>query len=104
MPTERTPACSSSLAHTAAGTSPIGTSDAAEGNVLDQTIDDPERFGEVTAIELEAGEISMHSDLLLHGSEDNRSDRRRLWFDTSVLLGRRAGRVGLESKGRHRQR
>ncbi len=53
------------------------SSDAAEGNVLDQTIDDPERFGEVALIELEAGQMSMHSDLLLHGSDDNQSDRRR---------------------------
>ena len=28
-------------------------------------------------VELKAGEISLHSDLLLHGSELNRSDRRR---------------------------
>ena len=28
-------------------------------------------------VELQAGEISMHSDLLLHGSEANQSVRRR---------------------------
>lgn len=48
-----------------------------EGNVLNQTIDDAEQYGEVVYDELKAGEISIHSDLLLHGSEANNSDRRR---------------------------
>lgn len=52
-------------------------SDETEGNVLDQTVEDVERFGEPVYVELKAGEISIHSDLLLHGSEANRSDRRR---------------------------
>ena len=37
-----------------------------ENNVLNQTVDDAERYGEVVPIELEAGEVSVHSDLLLH--------------------------------------
>ena len=49
----------------------------ADHNVLNQTIDDPEQYGEVVVDELEAGEVSIHSDLLLHGSEANLSDRRR---------------------------
>ncbi len=53
------------------------TSDDTEGNVLDQTVENVERFGEPVDIELRAGEISVHSDLLLHGSEANNSDRRR---------------------------
>ncbi|MDA0284644.1 MAG: phytanoyl-CoA dioxygenase family protein [Planctomycetota bacterium] len=48
-----------------------------EGNVLNQTIDNAEQYGEVVYDELKAGEISLHSDLLLHGSEANNSDRRR---------------------------
>ncbi len=52
-------------------------SDADENNVLDQTVDDAERFGSAIDVELEAGEISIHSDLLLHGSSPNTSDRRR---------------------------
>jgi ectoine hydroxylase-related dioxygenase (phytanoyl-CoA dioxygenase family) len=48
-----------------------------EGNVLDQTVRDIERFGTPVDVELQAGEISIHSDLLLHGSEANQSDRRR---------------------------
>ena len=52
-------------------------SDAAENNVLDQTVDDVQRYGEIVDVELEAGEISIHSDLLLHSSHYNESDRRR---------------------------
>jgi len=48
-----------------------------EHNVLNQTIDNPEQYGDVVANELAAGEVSLHSDLLLHSSEANRSDRRR---------------------------
>ena len=46
-------------------------------SVLNQTIEDPEQYGPVVLDELQAGECSLHSDLLLHGSEANDSDRRR---------------------------
>jgi ectoine hydroxylase-related dioxygenase (phytanoyl-CoA dioxygenase family) len=46
-------------------------------DVLDQVIPDIERFGPPVNIELQAGEISLHTDLLLHGSEPNTSSRRR---------------------------
>lgn len=54
-------------------------SDPSEHNVLSQTVDDPYRYGEgkEVLIELRAGEISIHSDLLLHGSLPNTSNRRR---------------------------
>jgi len=48
-----------------------------EGNVLNQTIEDAEQYGEVVYDELAAGQVSVHADLLLHGSEANESDRRR---------------------------
>ncbi len=48
-----------------------------EANVLNQTIPEIERFGEPVNVELKAGEIALHSDLLLHGSEANTSARRR---------------------------
>ena len=48
-----------------------------EHNVLNQTIDNPLQFGAAVDDILQAGEISIHSDLLLHGSEANESDRRR---------------------------
>jgi hypothetical protein len=52
-------------------------SENADNSVLNQTVENPEQFGEVIYDELKAGEISLHSDLLLHGSEANRSARRR---------------------------
>jgi non-heme Fe2+,alpha-ketoglutarate-dependent halogenase len=52
-------------------------SDASEDNVLNLTVDDVDRFGDPVDIDLKAGQISMHNDLLLHGSEPNPSLRRR---------------------------
>jgi non-heme Fe2+,alpha-ketoglutarate-dependent halogenase len=48
-----------------------------EGNVLNQTVPDAEALGRPVDVELKAGEISIHSDLLLHGSEANQSNKRR---------------------------
>ena len=48
-----------------------------EHNVLDQTIENVEQFGTPVDDVLKAGEVSLHCDLLLHGSEANNSDRRR---------------------------
>ena len=48
-----------------------------EQNVLDQTVDGVERYGALVDVELSAGQASIHSDLLLHGSHVNSSDRRR---------------------------
>jgi non-haem Fe2+, alpha-ketoglutarate-dependent halogenase len=45
--------------------------------VLNQVVENAEEFGEPVDVQLKAGEFSMHSDLLLHGSEANRSARRR---------------------------
>lgn len=52
-------------------------SNPSEHNVLNQTIENAEQYGEVVWDELKAGEVSVHSDLLLHGSEANVSERRR---------------------------
>lgn len=52
-------------------------SDPSEHNVLNQTIENVEQYGQFVDDCLKAGEISLHSDLLLHGSEANMSDRRR---------------------------
>lgn len=51
---------------------------AEERNVLNQTVEQPEAFGDPpVALELRAGQISLHSDWVLHGSEPNESTRRR---------------------------
>ncbi len=52
-------------------------SDSTEHNVLNQTIENPEQYGDPVDDVLKAGEASIHSDLLLHGSDANESDRRR---------------------------
>lgn len=52
-------------------------SDPKEHNVLNQTIENVEQYGHFVDDILQAGECSFHSDLLLHGSEANESDRRR---------------------------
>lgn len=53
-------------------------SDAEEQNVLNQTVPDPQRYGDAPVpFVMRAGQISLHTDLLLHGSEPNDSRRRR---------------------------
>ena len=49
-----------------------------ERNVLNRTVEHPEQHGDPpVALELKAGQISLHSDWVLHGSEPNESSRRR---------------------------
>ncbi len=48
-----------------------------DDNVLNQTVQNPEQYGDLRCTPLKAGQISIHSDLLLHGSSPNDSDRRR---------------------------
>lgn len=45
--------------------------------VLNQEIVNVERLGSPVYLDLKAGEISLHSDMLAHGSTPNRSTRRR---------------------------
>ena len=52
-------------------------SEETESSVLDQTVDEIGTYGAEVDNELKAGEISLHSDLLLHGSGLNTSGRRR---------------------------
>ena len=48
-----------------------------EHNTLDQSVENAEQYGIPVDNILRAGECSLHTDLLLHGSEANESDRRR---------------------------
>jgi len=52
-------------------------SDKTEDNVLWQTVPNAESFGTPVNDELKAGQLSLHSDLTLHGSLANLSRRRR---------------------------
>ena len=48
-----------------------------EHNTLNQTVEDTEKYSTPIDNILAAGQASFHTDLLLHGSEANQSDRRR---------------------------
>ena len=48
-----------------------------ENGVLNEHVHDPGRFGEPVAVAMRAGQLSLHTDMLLHGSMPNNSGRRR---------------------------
>ncbi|MEO1679986.1 MAG: phytanoyl-CoA dioxygenase family protein [Pseudomonadota bacterium] len=56
---------------------PIETAEMSEGSVFHKGIADAERFGAPFTNTLKAGQMSMHADMLVHGSEPNLSARRR---------------------------
>jgi len=70
-----------------------------EDNVLNQTIADVEWFGEPVDDVLRAGEISIHSDLTLHGSEANDSDRRRCGLTLRYCASDVRAYLGWNAKG-----
>lgn len=72
---------------------------AEEHNVLNQTVEDAERFGEVVDDVLRAGEASLHSDLLLHGSEANESTRRRCGLTLRYAAMEVRAHLGWNDKG-----
>ncbi len=59
------------------GQIPFERSAVEENNVLGQTVTNPDDFGDPVSFVMKAGQVSIHTDLLLHGSEPNRTDRRR---------------------------
>ena len=70
-----------------------------EDNVLNQTIENAEQYGEPVDDVLKAGEISLHSDLLLHGSEANESDRRRCGLTLRYAAADVRAHLGWNDKG-----
>jgi non-haem Fe2+, alpha-ketoglutarate-dependent halogenase len=74
-------------------------SNPAEHNVLNQTIENAEQYGEVVCDELKAGEISLHSDLILHGSAANDSDRRRCGLTLRYCSAEVRAGLGWNEKG-----
>ncbi len=65
-------------------------------NVLNQTVPEVEKYGSPgVRVELKAGQASVHSDLLLHGSDANTSDRRRCGLTLRFTHRRREGVHGL---------
>lgn len=60
------------------GIIPFEHSTKEENNVLGQTVQGPDKWGDAPVpFVMQAGQISMHTDMLLHGSAPNLSDRRR---------------------------
>jgi non-haem Fe2+, alpha-ketoglutarate-dependent halogenase len=70
-----------------------------EDNVLDQAAVDPLAIGAPVDNVLRAGEISLHSDLLLHGSEANDSDRRRCGLTLRYCAAEVRASLGWHAKG-----
>jgi hypothetical protein len=71
----------------------------AEDAVLNQKVENAEQFGQPVDVELKAGEISLHSDLLLHGSAANRSDRRRCGLTLRYCAADVRAGLGWNAKG-----
>jgi ectoine hydroxylase-related dioxygenase (phytanoyl-CoA dioxygenase family) len=94
-------------------------SEESESNILDQTVENAEGIGQPVYDELKAGECSLHSDLLLHGSEANASDRRRCgltlrycsaevvaglgWYQKGIWISGRAAPGTWANRGRPEQ-
>jgi ectoine hydroxylase-related dioxygenase (phytanoyl-CoA dioxygenase family) len=74
-------------------------SNAGEDNVLDQTVENAEQYGTVVYNELLAGQISIHSDLLLHSSEANHSQRRRCGLTLRYCTPDVRGTLGWNNEG-----
>ena len=70
-----------------------------EANVLTQTVPDAEQLGTPVDVELTAGQAAMHSDLLLHGSEANTSDRRRCGLTLRYCAASVRAALGWNDKG-----
>jgi hypothetical protein len=70
-----------------------------EHNVLNQSIDNAEQYGDPVDDCLRAGEVSLHSDLLLHGSNANDSDRRRCGLTLRYAAAEVRAHLGWNGKG-----
>lgn len=78
-----------------------------DNSILGQIVEDAEQYGEPVDVELKAGEISIHTDLLLHGSNANPSPKRRCgltlrYCATDVQASFRWDREGVVVSGKDR--
>ena len=74
-------------------------SDAGEGNVLNQTIRDPQQHGRWQQTPIGSGQISIHSDLLIHGSSPNASQNRRCGLTLRYCPADVTAHLGWDAKG-----
>jgi non-haem Fe2+, alpha-ketoglutarate-dependent halogenase len=70
-----------------------------DSNVLNQSVAGVEELGAPVDNELKAGEISIHSDLLVHGSEANVSNRRRCGLTLRYCPAEVRAELGWNAKG-----
>ncbi len=70
-----------------------------ERNVLNQTVDGVSEYGAPVDIELKAGQISLHSDLLLHSSGPNRTNRRRCGLTIRYCAASVRSQIGWNAEG-----
>jgi len=70
-----------------------------EANVLNQTVPRVENLADPVNVELKTGEMSLHSDLLLHGSEANESTRRRCGLTLRYCPADVRAELGWNAKG-----
>lgn len=70
-----------------------------EHNVLDQTVENAESYGPVVVDDLLAGQVSIHNDLLLHGSDANMSTRRRCGLTLRYCNASVRAEMGWNEKG-----
>ena len=70
-----------------------------ETTVLNQEVLAAGGMGSALDVELKAGEISLHSDLLLHGSEVNHSQRRRCGLTLRYCAADVVAHLGWSQKG-----
>jgi len=70
-----------------------------ESNVLNQAVAGVAQLAAPVANELRAGEISIHSDLLVHGSEANLSQRRRCGLTLRYCPAEVRAELGWNAKG-----
>lgn len=74
-------------------------SQASDDNVLNQVIRDPERYGTWQQTPIAAGQISVHSDLLIHGSAPNTSPDRRCGLTLRYCPADVTAHLGWNAKG-----
>jgi non-haem Fe2+, alpha-ketoglutarate-dependent halogenase len=74
-------------------------SEESESNILDQTVENAEGICPPVYDELKAGECSVHSDLLLHSSELNTSERRRCGLTLRFCAAEVVAGLGWYEKG-----
>ena len=70
-----------------------------DASVLDRGISDVERYGTVVDVPLRAGQISVHSDLLVHSSPANESSRRRCGLTLRYCVPELRAGLGWNDKG-----